>query len=77
VDRDGLTKRRALLSAGQLAFGAPVSITNYIAQTGDGIHANWLERLSASLKEFNVAAKFDQSVTLAGLSNGCLNIVSG
>ncbi len=67
----------ALLSAGQLAFGAPVSITNYIAQTGDGIHANWLERLSASLKEFNVAAKFDQSVTLAGLSNGCLNIVSG
>jgi hypothetical protein len=65
------------LSSGQLAFGAPVSITNYIAQTGDGIHANWLERLSASLKEFNVPAKFDQSVTLAGLSNGCLNVVSG
>ena len=64
-------------SAGQLAFGAPVSITNYIAQTGDGIHANWLERLNASLKEFNVPAKFDQSVTLAGLSNGCLNVVSG
>ena len=54
-------------SAAQLAFGAPVSITNYIAQTGDGIHANWMERLSASLKEFNVPAKFDQSVTLAGL----------
>jgi hypothetical protein len=65
------------LSAGQLAFGAPVSITNYIAQTGDGIHANWMERLSASLKEFNVPAKFDQSVTLAGLPNGCLNVVSG
>jgi hypothetical protein len=65
------------LSAGQLAFGAPVSITNYIAQTGDGVHANWLERLSASLKEFNVAVKFDQSVTLASLSNGCLNVVSG
>jgi hypothetical protein len=65
------------VSAGQLAFGAPVSITNYIAQTGDGIHANWLERLNASLKEFNVPAKFDQSVTLAGLSNGCLNVVSG
>jgi Lower baseplate protein N-terminal domain len=64
-------------SAGQLAFGAPLSITNYIAQTGDGIHANWLERLNASLKEFNVPAKFDQSVTLAGLTNGCLNIVSG
>src|ERR1700722_7862849 len=35
----------AVVSAGQLAFGAPVSITNYIAQTGDGVHANWLERL--------------------------------
>ena len=64
-------------SAGQLAFGAPVSITNYIAQTGDGIHTNWLERLTATVKEFNVPAKFDQSVTLAGLANGCLNVVSG
>jgi len=65
------------LTLGQLAFGAPVSISNYIAHTGDGIAANWLERLSASLKEFNVPAKFDQSVTLAGLSNGCLNVASG
>lgn len=65
------------LGSGQLAFGAPVSITSYIAQTGDGIHANWLERLSASLKEFNVPTKFDQAVTLAGLANGCLNVVSG
>ena len=64
-------------NAGQLAFGAPISITNYIAQTGDGVHANWLERLSAGLKEFNVPAKFDQSVTLTGLSNGCLNVASG
>lgn len=62
---------------GQLSFGSPVSITNYIAQIGDGIHANWLERLGATLKEFNVPVKFDQSVTLAGLSNGCLNIASG
>jgi hypothetical protein len=62
---------------GQLSFGAPVSITNYIAQIGDGIHANWLERLGATLKEFNVPVKFDQGVTLAGLSNGCLNIASG
>ncbi len=67
----------AALALGQLAFGAPVAITNYIAQTGDGIHANWLERLSATVKEFNVPAKFDQSVTLTGLSDGCLNIVSG
>ena len=65
------------LSAGQLAFGSPVSITNYIAQIGDGVHGNWLERLSASLKEFNVPAKFDQSVTFAGMANGCLNVASG
>ncbi len=54
------------LNAGQLAFGAPVSITNYIGATGDGAHTNWLERLSASLKEFNVGVKFDQSVTMSG-----------
>ena len=65
------------MSLGQLAFGAPVAISNYIGQTGDGVHANWLERLSGSLKEFNVPAKFDQSITIAGLANGCLNIASG
>ena len=65
------------LSLGQLAFGAPISITNYIAATGDGVHANWLEKLTAALKEFNVPVKFDQSVTLYGLANGCLNVASG
>jgi hypothetical protein len=54
------------LNAGQLAFGAPVSITNYIGATGDGVHPNWLERLSGSLKEFNVGVKFDQNVTMSG-----------
>lgn len=53
------------LSQGQLAFGAPISITNYIAATGDGVHANWLERLSLALKEFNVPVQFDQSATFA------------
>jgi hypothetical protein len=65
------------LNSGQLAFGAPIAITNYIAQVGDGIHANWLERLSGSLKEFNVPTKFDQSITVAGMSDGCLDVVSG
>lgn len=73
----GTDANNAGSTMGQLSFGAPVSITNYIAQIGDGIHANWLERLSATIKEFNVPVKFDQSVTLAGLSNGCLNIASG
>lgn len=52
-------------------------ITNYIAATGDGVHANWLERLSGALKEFNVPVKFDQSVTLSGVSDGCLDVAGG
>jgi len=39
---------------GQLALGSPVSITNYIGQTGDGIHTNWLERLTSKEKTFAV-----------------------
>ena len=62
---------------GQLAFGSPISITNYIAATGDGVHANWLERLTATLKEVNVPVKFDQSVTVSSLADGCLNVASG
>ena len=65
------------LNQGQLAFGAPIAITNYIAATGDGVHANWLERLTGTLKEFNVPAKFDQSVAISGLANGCLNVAAG
>jgi hypothetical protein len=42
------------LSAGQLAFGAPVSMTNYIHATGDGVHSNWLERLTSKQKTFAV-----------------------
>ena len=40
------------ITLGQLGFGAPVAISNYINNTGDG--ASWLERLTSSLKEFNV-----------------------
>lgn len=63
------------INIGQLSFGAPVAISNYIANVGDG--TSWLERLTSSLKEFNVPAKFDQNVTLTGLSNGCLSVASG
>ena len=65
------------LNQGQLAFGAPVAISNYIGATGDGTHANWQERLTATLKELNVAVKFDQSVSISSLADGCLNITSG
>jgi hypothetical protein len=36
----------------QLAFGSPVSISQYIGNVGDG--RNWFERLTPSLKTFKV-----------------------
>ena len=48
------------LSAGQLAFGAPVSITNYIHATGDDVHTNWLKRLTSKGKTFAVLAVSDR-----------------
>jgi hypothetical protein len=45
------------LNLGQLAFGAPVSITNYIGATGDGVHTNWLERLTSKQKTFAVPVR--------------------
>ena len=45
---------RATLDAGQLAFGAPVSITNYIHAIGDGAADNWQERLTSYQKTFAV-----------------------
>jgi hypothetical protein len=46
-----------MLNLGQLAFGAPVSITDYIGATGDGAHSNWLERLTKTQKTFAVPVK--------------------
>ena len=40
---------------------APYSISRYIGNIGDG--ANWKERLTSSLDEFNVPVKFDQTTT--------------
>ena len=57
-----------------LSLGSFGSISQYIANNGDG--TNWLERLTATLKEFKTAAKFDSTVTIAGLAAGCLNISS-
>jgi hypothetical protein len=47
------------LASGQLAFGAPESITNYIRATGDGLHPNWLERLTSIQKTFAVPVKIN------------------
>lgn len=38
-----------------ISFGAPVSLSNYIGNVGDG--TNWLERLTSSVKEFQVPTK--------------------
>jgi hypothetical protein len=57
-----------------LSLGSYGSISHYIANNGDG--TNWLERLTATLKEFKTPAKFDGTVTIAGLAAGCLNISS-
>jgi hypothetical protein len=48
------------LSSGQLAFGAPVSITDYIRATGDGVHANWLEQLTSKQKTFAVPVRISE-----------------
>jgi hypothetical protein len=52
----------ALLTQSQLAFGAPVSISNYIADKGDGVR--WKERLTASEKTFAVPVTIQKGSTL-------------
>jgi hypothetical protein len=52
------------LTAGQLAFGSPVSITNYIGGTGDGKTQNWLEQLTAKQKLFAVPVAIKAGSTL-------------
>jgi hypothetical protein len=42
-------------SVGRLSFGAPVAISNYIANTGDG--TSWLERLTSKGKTFAVPVR--------------------
>jgi hypothetical protein len=54
----------ARLNAGQLAFGAPVAITNYIDATGNGKTQDWLERLTAKDKVFAVPVKIKEGSSL-------------
>jgi hypothetical protein len=56
-------------SAAQLAFGAPVSISSYIGNTGD--NASFLERLTASAKTFNVPVSINGNLTVTGSCTGC------
>jgi hypothetical protein len=51
-------------TAGKLAFGSPVSISNYIGNTGDNVH--FFERLTATQKTFNLPIQIT-AVTFATL----------
>ena len=50
-----------LPSVGQLSFGAPVAISHYIANTGDG--TSWLERLTSKQKTFAVPVRISDGNT--------------
>ena len=52
----------AMFSQSQLAFGAPVSVSNYIGNKGDG--TRWKERLTASVKTFAVPVAIEKGNTL-------------
>lgn len=47
-----------------ISLGAPKSVSSYIANVGDG--QNWLERLTANLKEFKTNVQMDNSLTVTG-----------
>lgn len=47
-----------------ISFGAPVALSNYIGNVGDG--SNWLERLTNTLKEFKTNVKIDSALTVLG-----------
>jgi hypothetical protein len=62
----------------QLSFGAPVSISNYIANPGDG--TNWLERLTSSLKSFKVpltAPAFQTTENCSSIVGQCGSATAG
>jgi hypothetical protein len=57
------------LNLGQLGFGAPVSITNYIGGVGDGKARNWKERLTSVNKTFAVPVTIEEGNSFT-LGNG-------
>jgi hypothetical protein len=59
----------AVASNARLAFGAPVSISNYIGNAGDNV--SFLERLTATAKTFNVPVNINGNLTVTGTCTGC------
>jgi len=59
----------AAFASAQLAFGAPVSISNYIGNKGD--NTSYLERLTATGKTFDVPVSINGNLTVTGTCTGC------
>jgi hypothetical protein len=57
----GYDQHSNLPSSVGISFGAPVSLSNYIGNAGDG--TSWLERLTANLKTFRVPISTDSQIT--------------
>src|SRR5581483_8786898 len=58
-----------------ISFGAPLSLSNYIGNVGDG--TSWLERLSSSLKEFKTNVQMDSALTVTGATQASAFVASG
>ncbi len=58
-----------------ISLGAPVSISNYIGNVGDG--TNWLERLTPGLKEFKTNVQLDNTLTVAGTAQASSFLTTG
>ncbi len=52
-----------------ISFGAPQSISEYVGNVGDGL--NWLERLTATGKEFKTDVKINGNLIVTGSCTGC------
>jgi hypothetical protein len=61
----------------QLAFGAPISITNYTGSLPDNLH--WGERLTPTLKSFQVPVQINNNLSVSGslFANGPTAVSSG
>jgi len=58
-----------------ISLGAPVSLSNYIGNVGDG--TNWLERLTSGLKEFKTNVQLDNALTVAGTTQASSFLSTG
>jgi hypothetical protein len=58
-----------------ISLGAPVSISNYIGNVGDG--TNWLERLTSAGKEFKTSVQLDNTLTVAGTAQASSLLTTG